>query len=194
MSIKLQNITSSSTKAKMAQATIEIPYLTKRMLVKEWKKGFLAATTLLDEKHKVAGEKSKLTQAIDFFSTSSSDNDMTNRSAVSFFCFKVQDAGKDLGVTNDPIAYKFLQHMPNGNKVHEKLKETIKPSMTKQYMTAVFEKAQNKTSNFHGRDPKESNCKVEERDEDDQLYFGGHRSQTKQRMSCKICRKANYTA
>ena len=28
---------------------------------------------------------------------------MTNRSAISSFWFKVQDAGKDLGVTNDLI-------------------------------------------------------------------------------------------
>ena len=39
--------------------------------------------TQLDE------EKSKLTQAIDFFSISPSDSDMTNRSAVSSFWFKV---------------------------------------------------------------------------------------------------------
>ena len=38
----------------MAQTTIEIPYLTKGMLVKEWKNGFLAATALLEEKQKVA--------------------------------------------------------------------------------------------------------------------------------------------
>ena len=140
------------------------------------------------------GEKSRLTQSIEFFCISPSDSDMTNRSAISSFWFKVQDAGKDLGVTNDLIVYKFLQHVPNGNKVYEKLKETINPSMTEQDMTAVFDKAQNEASNFHVRDPEESNCKVEESDEDDQVYFGGNRSQTKQGMFCKICRKSNHTA
>ena len=61
-------------------------------------------------------------------------------------------------------------------------------------MTAVFGKAQNKTSNFHVRDPEESNCKAEESDEDDQVYFGRNRSQTKQGMFCKICRKTNHMA
>ena len=68
----------------------------------------------------------KLRQAIDFFDISPSDNDMTNRSSISSFWFRVQDAGKDLGVTNDLMVYKFLQHVPNGNKVYEKLTETIK--------------------------------------------------------------------
>ena len=52
--IKPHNITSSNTKAKMAQTTIDIPYLCKGMLVREWKKGFLAATALLEEKQKTA--------------------------------------------------------------------------------------------------------------------------------------------
>ena len=40
----------------MAAATtsIEIPYLKKGMLVKDWKKGFLAATALLEEAQKIA--------------------------------------------------------------------------------------------------------------------------------------------
>ena len=69
------------------------------------------------------------------------------------------------------VVYKFLQRVPNRNKVYEKLKETINPSMTEQDMTAVFDKAQNKTSNFHVRDPEESNCKAEESDEDDHDVF-----------------------
>ena len=102
------------------------------------------------------GEKSKLRQAIDFFDLSPSDNDMTNRSSISSFWFRVQDAGKDLGVTNDLMVYKFLQHVPNGNKVYEKLTETIKTNMTEQDMTAVFDEVQNKVSSYS------SNIKVKE--------------------------------
>ena len=155
---------------------------------------------------------------------------MTNTSTISSFWFKVQDAGKELGVTNDLVAYKFLQHVPNGSKVYEKLKETIKTSMMEQDMTVALNEAQNKVSNYSGnikfkeevfvvigmnnihyiiadlqdqinnfqsnyhgitsdRDPEESSDNTEERDEDDQLYFGGNRSHTKQKMSCKIYKK-----
>ena len=37
-----------------ASTSIEIPYLRKGMLVKDWKKGFLAATALLEEKQRIA--------------------------------------------------------------------------------------------------------------------------------------------
>ena len=128
------------------------------------------------------------------------------------------------------MVYKFLQHVPNGNKVYEKLTETIKTNMTEQDMTAVFDEVQNKVSsyssnimvkekvfvangadnipkmiadlqdqinnlrsNYHGitadGNPEESNNNVEDKDEDDHVYFGRNRSQTKQRMFCTICRK-----
>ena len=80
---------------------------------------------------------------------------MTNRSSISSFCFRVQDAGKDLGVTNDLMVYKFLQHVPKGNKVYEKLTETIKTNMTEQDITAVFDKVQNKVLSYS------SNIKVQ---------------------------------
>ena len=54
------------------------------------------------------------------------------------------------------MVYKFLQHVPNGNKVYEKLTETIKTNITEQDMTAVFDEVQNKVSSYS------SNIKVKE--------------------------------
>jgi hypothetical protein len=167
----------------MAAASIEIPYLKKGVLVKDWKKGFLAATALLQEAQRVAilplyvnrssgdqqwaykaaekttikaaleqlelnldGAKSKLNAAVEFFNLAPLDKNMTERSAISSFWFNVLDSGTAAGVAKDLIIYKFLQYAPQGNKIFEKMKETIKADISDADMGKVFDEIVKKLS------------------------------------------------
>jgi len=166
-----------------ASTSIEIPYLKKGVLVKDWKKGYLAATALLGAEQKVAilplyvnrssgdqqwaykaaekanikealdqlevyldGAKSTLNAAVEFFNLAPLDKNMTERSAISSYWFNVLDSGAAAGVAKDLIIYKFLQYAPHGNKIFEKMKDTIKPNISDDNMTKVFDEILKKLS------------------------------------------------
>ena len=167
-----------------ASTSIEIPHLKVDILVRDWRKSYLAAIALLEEKQKVVilpiyvtrshgdqnwahkaaekntikealdylqlhldGETSRLIKANEFFDLKPRDKEEPmNRAEISSFWFKVLDIGTNAEIGNDLMVLKFLQFVPHGHKVYEKLKENIKSDMSDENVTKVFDEIQKRIS------------------------------------------------
>lgn len=95
----------------------------------------------LDELEKrLDGSKDKLTAVTDFFRLEPVQQPLS-ADGLSVFFFKVMDTGKTAGLTNDLIAYKFLEYAPGGKKAFRDLRATIKADMTRDALLTLYDHA-----------------------------------------------------
>ena len=70
----------------------------------------------------IDGSKSNLVKVTGFFNIQLDVNPQAlTRSDLSIYWFKVIDSGREAGLSPDLIIYKFLQNIPHGHKIFEKL-------------------------------------------------------------------------
>ena len=95
----------------------------------------------LDELEKrLDGSKDKLTAVTDFYRLEP-ERQPLSADGLSVFFFKVMDAGKTAGLTNDHIAFKFLEYAPGGKKVYRDLNATIKADMKRDALLTLYDHA-----------------------------------------------------
>ena len=86
------------------------------------------------------GSKDKLTAVTEFYRLEP-ERQPLSADGLSVFFFKVMDAGKTAGLTNDHIAFKFLEYAPGGKKVYRDLNATIKADMKRDALLTLYDHA-----------------------------------------------------
>ena len=182
-----------------ASTTIEIPHLKDGILVRDWRKSYLAATALLQNEQKIAilpiyvsrstgdqnwahkaaecnsvkdaldylelhldGEKSMMLKVNEFFDLRPCNmSEPLSRGDISAFWFKVLDAGENAKMSKDHMVMKFLHFAPQGRKVFERMKDTIKSDMGDEDLTKVIGEVQKRFTSEKGSRQSEVVVKTE---------------------------------